>query len=222
MALGRFITFEGGEGAGKSTQVRLLAEKLRSIGREVVVTREPGGTPFAEQVRGLILAPDVAEHTPLSEALLFYAARADHIDKVIRPALERGGDVVCDRFSDSTRIYQTVAGTLPLEQFQMLEDVVVAATRPVLTIILDLPAVEGLSRTVARRQQKSGGADAAARADRFEARDLNFHETLRQGFLDLARAEPQRCVVINAAQAVEVVASDIWQEIVARWLAEVR
>src|SRR5262245_58903953 len=140
MPSGRFITFEGGEGSGKTTQARLLAEVLRRSGIVPILTREPGGSPFAEQVRNLILDPEVAPHGPLSEALLFYAARADHIEKVIRPSLVAGQWVICDRFSDSTRVYQVEAGGLPLDVFKALELIVVKLPYPDLTFILDVPA----------------------------------------------------------------------------------
>ncbi|HRY07926.1 MAG TPA: dTMP kinase [Hyphomicrobiaceae bacterium] len=219
MGAGTFITFEGGEGAGKSTQVQLLAERLRSHGYEVVVTREPGGTPFAEQVRALILSPDVAAHAPLSEALLFYAARADHIDKVIAPALQRDAVVLCDRFSDSTRVYQSVAGGLPGTVLERLEEIVVGAMRPAVTIILDIDPVAGLARAEARRGARAGGVSVGASApvgDKYERQGLAFHEQLRAGFLALAHAEPSRCVVIEGNRPAETIAQDIWRALARR------
>ncbi len=229
MGAGRFITFEGGEGAGKSTQVRLLAERLRGHGLDVVVTREPGGTPFAEQVRALILSPDVAEHEPLSEALLFYAARADHIDKVIGPALRRGAFVLCDRFSDSTRVYQSIAGGLAERVLERLEETVVGQARPDLTIILDIDPGVGLARAQARRASESGSvrssagsSEAGAGADKYERQKLAFHEKLRAGFLAIAAREPSRCVVIDGDRPAEAAALDIWNAACARLGLNVR
>lgn len=227
MGAGRFITFEGGEGAGKSTQVRLLAERLRGHGHDVVVTREPGGTPFAEQVRALILSPDVAEHEPLSEALLFYAARADHIDKVIGPALRRGAVVLCDRFSDSTRVYQSIAGGLPERVLERLEEIVVGQSRPDLTIILDIDPGVGLGRAQARRASESGSVRSSAGsseagADKYERQQLAFHEKLRAGFLAIAAREPSRCVVIDGDRPAKATALDIWNAACARLGLNVR
>lgn len=201
-AAGLFITFEGGEGAGKSTQARLLAERLRALGREVVATREPGGTPFAERVRALILDADTPAHAPLAEALLFYAARADHLERVIRPALARGAVVICDRFSDSTEVYQCFAGGLAPAAFSAIEAAVVGAARPDLTLILDLDPAAGLARAAAR-----GDLNA------YDARAMAFHQRLRQGFLAIARREPDRCKVVDASQPVGVIASALWSAV---------
>ncbi len=190
MASGRFITFEGGEGSGKSTQAKRLLDALRARGVDALLTREPGGSPFAEQMRELILNPAVASHTPLSEALLFYAARADHLDKTIRPALGVGRWVICDRFSDSTRVYQCDAGGLPLEVFNTLEQMVVTLTFPDLTFILDVPAEVGLGRVATRRlaQALSGERagrlrEARRRVPRAPARGLPRHRRGRAASL---------------------------------------
>lgn len=204
MTLGLFITFEGGEGAGKSTQVERLRAKISAGGHDVIVTREPGGTDLGEVIRALLLSGSTFV-SPLVEALLFNASRSDHLDKLIRPALLAGRWVICDRFSDSTRVYQGLAGGLDEKVLQSLEEIVLAQTRPALTFILDLPATEGLKRAEARRLTN---ADEAV--DRFEARDVSFHNRLRDGFLHIARTEPERCVVIDANTDVETIAARIW------------
>jgi dTMP kinase len=202
---GRFITLEGGEGAGKTVQAKRLEDKLTTLGLEVVRTREPGGSPHAEQLREAILSGFAAQFGPDGEALLFAAARIDHLDKTILPALERGAWVVCDRFADSTRAYQGVAGDLPPAFIARLEEVVVGLNRPDLTLILDIPAEAGLERAQVRRGTGS--------ADRFETEGLEFHDTLRRAFLDIAAAEPERCVVVDALKSEEEVAEAIWSAV---------
>ncbi len=196
---GRFITFEGGEGAGKSTQVRRLAAYLTDRGHDVTVTREPGGTPIAEAIRDFILSGKAKVLGPESEAVLFAAARADHVDKVIRPALAGGAFVLCDRFIDSTRVYQGSADGVDPMVVRALERVAVGDTRPDLTIILDVPADVGMRRT----------AERTASPDRFESDNLEKHELRRQAYLEIARKEPQRCVVVDAARTEEEVAEAI-------------
>jgi dTMP kinase len=215
MSSGRFITFEGGEGSGKSTQAQLLAGALQAKGFDGVLTREPGGSPFAEQVRRLILDPETPPHSPLSEALLFYAARADHIEKVIRPALVAGRWVISDRFSDSTRVYQVEAGGLPLDVFKAFELIVVKLTYPDLTFVLDVPADVGLGRATTRRLAR---AIADEDADAYEKRDADYHERLRQGFLAVAKAEPHRCHVLDGTLAPETVAAEVWAQVERRLL----
>lgn len=205
---GRFITFEGGEGTGKSTQVGRLATRLRGLGHEVVTTREPGGSAGAECVRRVLLEGAAEAFGPLAEALLFAAARADHVDQTIRPALARGRWVISDRFYDSTRVYQGLAGTLPEATIRLLEEIAVDALVPDLTILLDLPAEIGLARAARRR-----GAEAA---DRFEREDVDIHEARRRAYLALARAEPRRFVVVDAAQDPDTVADAIWYGVVSR------
>jgi len=206
MSRGRFITFEGGEGAGKSTQARRLAAALRAEGLEVVETREPGGSPGAEAIRALLVQGEAERWTPTADALLMYAARSDHLDRVIRPALARGAWVVCDRFADSTRAYQGVGGGVSQDLVRALEAGVVAADWPDLTLIFDLPVAAGLARADDR-----GGAEA-----RFEAKGAAFHEKLRQAFLDIAGREPDRCVVIDAAQPIEAVEAAVREAVRAR------
>ncbi|MGE8942622.1 dTMP kinase [Leptospira interrogans] len=210
---GKFITFEGGEGSGKSTQARALAERLKAEGISVVLTREPGGSAFAEQVRALLLSRDTADHSALAEALMFSAARADHLERTIRPALAEGKWVVCDRFSDSTRVYQGAAGGLPKDIIATLEHLVVDDTLPDITIVLDLPASDGLARAGDRSAQSE-----AAASDNYEARPLAFHEKLRDGFLVIATGEPERCVVIDALDPPESVAAQVWAAVEARVL----
>ncbi|SFG93881.1 dTMP kinase [Methylobacterium gossipiicola] len=207
---GAFITFEGGEGAGKSTQVRRLAARLRT-GHPVVVTREPGGSPKAEAIRAALLSGVAKPYGPFAEALLFSAARIDHLDTLIRPALARGETVLCDRFADSTRAYQGAAGGLAPDLVTSLERVVVGPTRPDLTLILDLDPALGLARAAKRSAE---GAEAGP--DRFEAEALAFHTRLRDAFRAIAAAEPGRCVLIDASAEPEAVEAAIRTAVTAR------
>ena len=205
MTRGRFITLEGGEGAGKSTQSGLLAAWLAKQGVEVIQTREPGGSPRAEVLRELLLSGLVAPFGPEAEALLFAVARADHMKETIRPGLESGSWVICDRFIDSTRAYQGAGGVGP-EEINRLEKLAVGADRPDLTVILDLPAVVGLYRA----RSRSGPVD------RFEADDIAVQENRRKIFLDIARIELERCVVIDASQTPDQVAKSVQDAVKAR------
>ncbi len=211
---GTFITFEGGEGAGKSTQIEMLAERLRLQGHDIVVTREPGGSPGAEAVRHVLLSGAAQEFGVRMEALLFAAARSDHVEQVIRPALESGKVVLCDRFMDSTRVYQGVTGNLDPRFVQALERIAVNGIVPDLTIILDLPVKLGLQRAARRgRNQKAVPADAASQAgaepDRFEREAMTIHELRRQAFLELAQNEPHRCKIVDAGRGRMDIARDI-------------
>jgi dTMP kinase len=208
VASGKFITLEGGEGGGKSTQAELLAERLRRAGLDVLKTREPGGTPRAEAIREVLLAGKAKPFGALGEAVLFCAARESHLELAIRPALARGTWVVCDRFSDSTRAYQGAGAGLSTSVIDTLEAAVVGATRPDLTLILDLPPEEGLGRA-AQRPEASGDEERRS-ADRFEGMNIAFHRRLREEFLDIAKAEPERCVVVNASAPLQKVAEFIW------------
>jgi dTMP kinase len=206
---GRFITLEGGEGAGKSTQAALLAERLAAIGIAVVKTREPGGSPGAEIVRDIVLSGLAKPFGPQAETLLFAAARRDHIETLIAPALAAGKWVICDRFIDSTRVYQGVLGKAGQPLVRALERITVGAAMPDLTVILDLPAEVGLARARARR---AGGAP-----DRFEGEDLGFHQWLNAAFREIAAEEPGRCVVIDADRPAEAVGADIWAKVAERF-----
>lgn len=200
MTRGRFITFEGGEGAGKSTQVRRLADDLRGRGLEVVQTREPGGSTGAEAIRALVVAGEADRWSPRTEALLMFASRSDHLEKTIRPALEAGSWVVCDRFADSSRVYQGAGGGAAPEFLEALERAVVGEDQPDLTLILDLPVEVGLERALAR-----GQADT-----RFESKGLAFHQRLRDGFGEVARRYPERCRVIDASGSPDEVFGRVW------------
>lgn len=210
----RFITLEGGEGTGKSTQARRLARHLETaFGAHVVTTREPGGSPRAEFLRNLILSGSARPFGAFAEAVLFSAARSDHIRATIAPALARGAWVISDRFADSTRAYQGALGNLDTRLVGALESVVLEGLRPGLTLVLDLPADEGLRRARARASGET--------PDRFESEDIDFHEGLRRAFLDIAEGEPQRIAVIDARGSEEEVAGRIWAEVCRRYgLAE--
>lgn len=192
VAKGFFITFEGGEGAGKSTQIERLAAKLAAKKYDILVTREPGGSPGAEAVRHVLLSGAAERLGPKMEALLFAAARSDHVEQVIRPAVERGAIVLCDRFVDSSRVYQGVTGGLDPAFMEVVERISVNGMMPDLTLILDIDPVEGLRRATARRSP-------GATPDRFEKETVAVHRRRREAFLAIAKAEPERCVVIDAA-----------------------
>ena len=208
---GRFITLEGGEGGGKSTQARLLADFLSGQVGEVVLTREPGGAPGAEQIRALLVDGDPRRWDAMTEALLHFAARRDHLVNTVLPALQRGAWVVSDRFADSTMAYQGYGHGLGREVIAGLYRLCVGPLKPDLTLILDLPVEEGLARAAARQ----GGED------RYERMDSEFHNRLRDGFLEIARREPERCAVIDASQGVDTVHSAIADAVRGRLLASV-
>ena len=194
---GKFLTLEGGEGAGKTTLIRTLESWLKDRGIEVVMTREPGGTPGAEQLRDILLKGATDRWSPVTEALLMYAARVDHVERLIEPALARGAWVISDRFADSTMAYQGTAGGVPVERIRQLHAAALGDFNPDLTLILDLDPRTGLERTVSR------GEDAT----RFERFDADFHARLRQAFLDIAVREPERCMVLDAGKPPEAVAA---------------
>jgi dTMP kinase len=216
VARGIFITFEGGEGAGKSTQIRTLAEIVRESGREVVVTREPGGSPGAEAVRHVLLSGAAEPLGPRLEAILFAAARSDHVEQVIRPAVARGAVVLCDRFIDSSRVYQGDNPAVGAKFMAALERVAINGMMPDMTLILDIDPELGLARAGERRGEET--------PDRFEKETLEIHRRRRQAYLDIAAAEPERCVVVDAGRDPELVAADIaahvWDLLHARRIEE--
>jgi dTMP kinase len=205
---GKFITFEGGEGTGKSTQAGLLARKLESLGLGVLLTREPGGSPGAEIIRHVLLSGAAKPLGADAEAMLFAAAREDHVRCTIEPALAAGTWVVCDRFADSTRVYQGALGQVDRRLIKGLERVSIGDLLPDLTLVLDVPVDVALERLALRR------GDAAP--DRFEAENVEFHQKLRQAFRALADDEPERCVIIDASVPRVQVAKDIWDAVQAR------
>jgi len=205
---GRFITFEGGEGSGKSTQIKKLAERLEASSLRALITREPGGSPGAEIIRHLVLSGMGRLLGPDAETLLFAAARDDHVRTVIQPALGQGTWVLCDRFSDSTRVYQGRLGHVAPELLNALQRVTIGDLKPDLTFILDVPVEVGLNRAAVRRGNSA--------PDRFESEDVRFHQELREGYREIAAAEPERCVLIDATADVDTVAAQIWAVLRAR------
>jgi dTMP kinase len=199
-ARGAFVTLEGGEGAGKSVQARRLADALSARGHKVTLTREPGGTPSAEAIRALLVTGEPGRWTPEAEALLFSAARVEHLARLIRPRRAAGEIVICDRFADSTRAYQGAGGAVPDAFIQTVNRLVIGADMPDLTLILDLDVAIGLQRAQAR-----GGNET-----RFEQKDRAFHERLRAAYHRIAAEEPERCVLIDAARSEDEVQAAIW------------
>ncbi|MCW0235324.1 MAG: dTMP kinase [Ferrovibrio sp.] len=212
---GRFITLEGGEGAGKSTQAKRLAAALAARGVEAVLTREPGGTPGAEDIRALLVTGDPARWDAMTETLLHYAARRAHVEKMVKPALARGTWVISDRFADSTMAYQGYAGSVGRDAVAGLHKLVLGDFQPDLTLVLDLPVETGLQRA---RQRMQGQVQSAALAeDRYERMGLTFHESLRAAFHDIAAREPQRCRLIDAGGDPDQVAAALWQAVAAKF-----
>lgn len=203
----RFITLEGGEGAGKSTQAKRLQAQLKSNGITVVLTREPGGSPGAEEIRKLLVEGEPGRWDALTEALLMFSARADHVARTIRPALASHKWVIADRFTDSTYVYQGVGRGLRASKIAEIENAVLDGFEPDLTLILDLPVQEGLKRAHARQGSET----------RFEKFDLDFHQRLRNGFHEIAKANPGRCVLIDATGSEDKVADAIWSEVQSRF-----
>jgi dTMP kinase len=208
MARGRFITFEGGEGAGKSTQARRLAARVERLGLASLISREPGGTPVGEDIRSIILKDRPQD--PVTEMLLFAAARAEHMTSLVRPALDEGTWVICDRFMDSSRVYQGKLYNVEADLIRYLEKYTVAPDYPDLTLILDLPPAVGLERAAVR-----------GTLSRYDAERIETHEVLRQGFLEIAEAEPDRCVIIDGLLPPEDVETAVWQAVVDRLMTKV-
>lgn len=212
----RFITFEGIEGCGKSTQLRLLAARLEQQGFSVVTTREPGGSPIADQIRAILLDAGNSAMTPMAELLLYAAARAQHVEEVIVPALKSGKIVLCDRFTDATVAYQGYGRGLEMSTILELNLLASRSLRPDISILLDCPVETGLSRAKARIENSAG-----AREERFELEEMAFHEKVRQGYLELAAREPQRFIVVSGSLGMEETAAEIFG-LVAPRLAEAR
>lgn len=200
MTRGRFITFEGGEGTGKSTQVARLVDRLRAQGREVIRTREPGGSHGGEAIRELVVRGSADRWSARTELLLMFAARSDHLERTILPALEAGHWVVCDRFADSSRAYQGLAGGAETAFVEALDRHVVGRDQPDLTLVFDLPAEVGLERALARAQEDT----------RFESKGIAFHQALRQAFQAIVEAHPERCRLIDATGSVDEVEARVW------------
>jgi dTMP kinase len=212
-ARARFITFEGGEGVGKSTQVRRLVEALAARSIAAVRTREPGGTERAEAIRAFILQGRSEQWGPGAEAVLFAAARLDHVNELIAPNLEAGRWVVSDRFSDSTRAYQGLTGGVDVKLIDALEVLALNGHTPDLTIILDMDPVAAFRRVMGRELETA----LVETGDRFEKEDLEWHRRLREAFLDIAARHPERCVVIPAAQDAVALADEVWDVITRRF-----
>jgi dTMP kinase len=208
---GRFVSFEGGEGSGKSTQIKKLAERLEALKLRAISTREPGGSPGAEIIRHLVLSGMGKLLGPDAETLLFAAARDDHVRTVIQPALNQGTWVLCDRFSDSTRAYQGRMGHVPTGLLNAMQRVTIGDLKPDLTIILDVPVEVGLRRAAARRGNRA--------PDRFESEDLKFHQDLRDAYREIAAAEPERCVLVDADANPDTVAAQVWTALRDRFFA---
>lgn len=200
-----FITFEGGEGSGKTTQIQLLKSYFESQCRDVITTREPGGTIEAEKIRELLVQRDGGNWTPTAEAMLFFTARHMHVETKIKPALSDGKIVICDRFTDSTIAYQGYGHQFDLDVLKQIQSVSIGDFQPDKTIILDIDVRAGLKRAGKRMEDDDSGDTE----DRFERMDLSFHENLRQGYLTIAKQDSNRCVVINADQSIDGVHSDI-------------
>lgn len=214
--MGLFITFEGIEGCGKSTQIRKLAAALTEQGKSVTLTREPGGCDIADKIRAILLDSANSAMVPLAELLLYAAARAQHINEVILPALARGDIVLCDRFIDATVAYQGHGRRLDLEMIDNLNRLAAANCRPDVTLLLDCPVATGLERAMARIEALGSNASSTAREERFEKESLEFHERVRYGYLTLAVADPERFCIIDASGSVDAIFTAIENRLMER------
>ncbi|MDB5491424.1 MAG: tmk [Micavibrio sp.] len=229
MKPGLFITLEGGEGTGKSTQIKRLSEILTNKGHAVVTTREPGGTPEAEKIRELLVRRDSGAWSPMAEALLLFAGRVMHVDTLIKPSVALGKIVISDRFTDSTRAYQAYGHGHPLETIESLNTLTLGDFKPDLTFIFDMPVEIGLERANhrifhalkmpmkdAKPHLEKEYKTADAPEDKFERLGLEFHERMRQGYLEIAKGDPDRCVIIDATQSLDDVTADLQRHILGR------
>lgn len=214
--MGQFITFEGVEGCGKTTQIRLLADALESSGKSITLTREPGGCPISDKIRAILLDASNSEMTPSAELLLYAAARAQHINEVISPALKRGRIVLCDRFTDATLAYQGFGRGLDLDLITNLNETATGGCRPDLTILMDCPVEIGLERAVARIEAGSAADRNHLREERFERESLDFHQRVRNGYLKLAADAPERFIVIDGSGTVAEISNRILQAVFSR------
>jgi dTMP kinase len=214
---GIFITFEGIEGCGKTTQITILARALEKQGHQVVITREPGGSPIANQIRSILLSADNVAMVPLTELFLYEAARAQHLSEVVTPALDRGAVVLCDRFTDATIAYQGYGRGLDLSTISTLNRLATSGLTPQLTLLFDCDVETGLGRAQARIASLTG-----EREERFELESLAFHERVRQGYLALAQQEPERFSIIPAKGDIDQVSKTVWQEIDQRFASGLR
>jgi dTMP kinase len=211
-----FITFEGVEGCGKTTQIRLLADALKQAGEKVLLTREPGGCPISDKIRAILLDAQNREMTPKSELLLYAAARAQHIDEVIRPALNSGCIVLCDRFTDATVAYQGFGRGLDIDLIKVLNETATTDCRPDLTVLIDCPVETGLERAIARIEAGTASDSNHLREERFERESIEFHQRVRTGYLSIAAASADRFIVINGNKSVDVIAANIFRAVSAR------
>lgn len=211
-----FITFEGVEGCGKTTQIRLLADALKQSGRRVILTREPGGCPIADKIRAILLDAQNSDMTPLAELLLYAAARAQHINEVIRPALDSGAIVLCDRFTDATLAYQGFGRQLDLSLIDKLNETAAGNCRPDLTVLIDCPVETGLERAIARIESGSAADSSHLREERFERESVEFHRRVRNGYLTLATESAARFILIDGSKNVTEIAADIFSAVSAR------
>jgi dTMP kinase len=211
-----FISFEGIEGCGKTTQIRLLADALKQAGRKVLLTREPGGCPISDKIRAILLDADNSAMTPKAELLLYAAARAQHLDEVIRPALASGVIVLCDRFTDATVAYQGFGRGLDLDLINILNQTATDDCRPDLTVLIDCPVETGLERAIARIEAGTASDSNHLREERFERESLEFHQKVRNGYLSIAETSPDRFIIIDGRHSVDIIAAEIFSAVSAR------